>query len=316
MSSLLKYILAICLGAFIVSYLFFMFINLGLKNQKNDTFPVIRELVNSVENHQVIFVGSSLAKNNINPLVYDSINKVNSYNFGYPGAKIEHNLMIIKRYLQSNHPAPQKIFIVLEPYVLDSTTEINFPVQYYPYCNDSTIYNFVSKYDPDIKLVKYFPFIGVSKYNDYLKNLGIMGVLSPNRITSALIKGYEPLDAGSWKVDAEVARNKTKQIIPTNIKNHNEGLKHLEGICKACSEKNIQLVFVLPPVYHQKSTVNKTSPIAFVAELEPLITEYNILLIDHTQIELSFNKEFYFDWHHLNSRGAKIYTAILANETK
>ncbi|HSH65390.1 MAG TPA: hypothetical protein VLB84_06205, partial [Bacteroidia bacterium] len=101
MRVLIKFILITATSSFLLSYFIFLLINKGLRNQKNDTFPVINELVNSNSYHDVLFIGSSLAKNNINPLVFDSITHGNSYNFGYPGAKIDHGQMILNRYLNS-----------------------------------------------------------------------------------------------------------------------------------------------------------------------------------------------------------------------
>src|SRR3954468_23392928 len=235
MFKLLKYLMVLSGITFLISYFAFLFLNHGLRNQKNDTFPVINELVRSHENHEVLFVGSSLAKNNINPLVFDSITHLNSYNFGYPGAKIDHGQMIINRYLHSNHPLPKKVILILEPYVLDTTLEINFPVQFYPYYKDPIIYAYVSKYDEDIKLIKHFPFIGITKYNDYLKNLGITGVLFPNRVTSSLIKGFEPLDETTWKKGKELPENATNEELKKDKNNIDYGLKCLSEICKQCT---------------------------------------------------------------------------------
>ena len=311
MLRLIKYVIVLAGISFLISYSLFVFLNIGLRSQKNDTFPVINELVNNNENIQVLFIGSSLAQNNINPIVFDSVTKSTSYNFGYPGAKIEHSQMIIKRYLNSNHPPPQKILIMLEPYVLDTTLEINFPVQYYPFYKDTIIYNFVSKYDPDIKFIKKFPFLGVTKYNDYLKYLGVSGVLFPNRLTSKLLKGFEPLDKNSWKENNELPKNRTKELLISKRKLDPE-INRLEEICKLCSQKNIQLYFILPPTYKGKREKNY-NPDNFINDLKLIVEKYNIHLFDNSDIDLCQKKELFFDYHHLNKKGADIYTRILAN---
>lgn len=311
MIRLLKYILVLSGITFLVSYFAFLFLNHGLRNQKNDAFPVINELVKSNENHEVLFVGSSLAKNNINPIVFDSVSHLNSYNFGYPGAKIDHGQMIINRYLHSNHPTPKKIVLIIEPYVLDTTLEINFPVQYYPYYKDPIIYDYVSKYDEDIKLIKYFPFIGITKYNDYLKNLGITGVLFPDRVTSSLIKGFEPLDETTWKKGKEVPENATNEDLKKSKNNSKYGLKCLSEICRQCSLKNIKLYFVFPPTFHSKDS-KPYDATKFMISLVPIITQYGVTLMDHTDLDLCGKKELFFDRHHLNKEGAIIYSKILA----
>lgn len=310
MVRLIKYLFLVGGISCIFSYSLFLIINYGLRNQKNDTFPVIKELVQSNENHQVLFIGSSLAKNNINPIVFDSISKLNSYNFGYPGAKIEHSYMIINRYLHSNHPYPKMILIMLEPYVLDSTIDINFPVQYYPYYKDTMIYNFVSKYDSDIKMIKYLPFLGITKYNDYLKNLGIMGVLFPNRLTSTLKKGFEPLFENSWKTEIVLPENKTNVVIIPKKRSYS-GLKYMETICKTCKEKNIKLYFIIPPKFHPNGSKTSESKGDFFTKLQPFIEKYSVKILDHSNLDICQKKEMFFDWHHLNNKGARIYTEFL-----
>ena len=309
-NSFIKYLIVIGCFAIVISYSVFLFVNYGLRKQKNDTFPELKELLSGNKNFQILFIGSSLAKNNFNPMVFDSLSNQNSYNFGYPSAKISHNYMIINRYLHSNHPSPEKILLVLEPWILDSTVEINFPVQYYPYYKDTMIFNYVSKYDNDIKAIRDFPFIGITKYNDYMKFLGITGVFFPNRTTSILIKGYEPLDEKSWRENGVQMENKLYKVLPKSSRN--SGIRFLDNICKLCEEKHIQLYFVFPPTYHLKSSKTNYDIKTFMNELHPILSKYSIKCIDGTNLDLCQKKYLFFDGHHLNKNGAAIYSKIIA----
>lgn len=310
MYRLIKFLFAIGTFVFLISFSLFSFLNYGFKNQQNDSFAVINHLVKSNENHQVIFLGSSLAKNNINPLVFDSVTGLSSYNFGFYGAKINHTEMILNRYLHSNHPAPKSIFLFLEPVVFDSLMKINFPVQYYPYYKDSIIYNYVSKCDSDIKLIKKFPFIGICKYNDYLKQLGIMGALYPNRVISAPIRGFEPQYGSHIQFAKDEVGKKSNVIGITKITN--EGLENLDKICSTCSEKKIQLFFVLPPTFLSEKIKKGYDVEKFIAVLTPFINRYKIKLVDHSRIDLCKKEQLFFDGHHLNANGAMVYSKILA----
>jgi len=309
MVRLLKYFAVLFFCAFAVSYALFSFLNYGLRHQKNDSFGVINELITSNADHRIVFVGSSLSKNNINPLVFDSITGTNSYNFGFYGAKINHSEMIIKRYLSSHHPVPETIFLMLEPYILDSLNKINFPVQYYPYYNDSLIYEYVSKCDEDIKTIASFPFIGITKYNDYLKSLGIAGTLFPNRIAKGLIKGFEPLHGSHM---AEIEKASFDKALKSE-KINDEGLRCFESICRLCQQKKIKLVIVIPPTFLSERIRKKYDVKEFISVLNPFIVKYNMLLLDHTSLDLCYKKELFFDGHHLNDKGANVYSRILAS---
>lgn len=313
MGRLLKYLLILGATAFVISYLLFAFINYGLRKQKNDSFGVINELVGGNSNYDVLFIGSSLSKNNIDPFVFDSVKGSNSYNFGFYGAKINHSRMMVSRYLHSGHPAPKEIILLLEPYILDSLSKINFPIQYYPYYEDTAIYNYVSKYDPEIKLIKRFPFIGITKYNDYLKSLGLTGVFFPGRTTSAPTKGFEPLNGSHI---AEVERTAVLTDDPLNMPLKHvtkEGLQCLEDICKMCLNANVRLVFVMPPTFLSEKIRKKYDVRKFEEALQPFLAKYNVTLLDHTGIDLCKKGELFFDGHHLNKTGAGLYTRILAN---
>ena len=85
----------------------------------------------------------------------------------------------------------------------------------------------------------------------------------------------------------------------------------MDAICKTCKEKNIQLYFIIPPKFHPDGKKTTEGQGDFFTILKPLIEKYNVILLDHSNLDICQNKELFFDWHHLNNDGARIYTQIL-----
>ncbi|HSH67756.1 MAG TPA: hypothetical protein VLB84_18590, partial [Bacteroidia bacterium] len=142
--------------------------------------------------------------------------------------------------------------------------------------------------------------------------LGISGLLFPNRITSQLIKGFEPLDEKKWKIKDEVPVNNTNENLEKKIKQRalNYGIKCMTEVCILCKNKKIQLYFILPPTYHINGSAYNVEE--FSNQILPVLKRFDAKLIDHTKLELCREKELFFDTHHLNKNGAARYTAILS----
>ncbi|HTL81689.1 MAG TPA: hypothetical protein VL651_08290 [Bacteroidia bacterium] len=303
MKRLLLYLGTLLTVFIAVSFIATNLLEYGLKLQRKDSFGTLNHLTANSEAHDVIFLGSSLAKNNLDPAVFDSITGFNSYNFGFYAAKIDQNRMILERYLSSSHPAPKMVVLVLEENAVD-TLYIKFPPQYYPYREDSIIYNYVAGYDKGIWVLHYAPFLGITQYNDYVKKLGIEGLFSSMKNVNNH-KGFDPLTG--------IHKMTTTRFSDKNIRISEKGYSEMERICVLCRDQNIKLVFLVPPYYYtRKGAVHS----GFADQLAALRDKYAIIIMDHTTWPQHVQKSLFYDKAHLNENGARLYTIAFSDSIR
>lgn len=291
------HLLKIILIAGIISFFSFKLVNLGLQRQKNDAFGTLNTIVNGTEKYDVLFIGSSRTRNHFNPHLFDSISGLSSYNLGIYGIGIAESSMILERYLSSSHPKPQQVVFTVDPGILEHSGKIRFAQQYFPYYQDPIIYNTVKDLDPDMKFVKYFPFLAICKYNDYLKQLAVVRLTGKNQLQRVNIKGYEPLYGSHIKA---------VRTYSDKLRYNKEGMQILDKMCSLCKSNNIKLTLIIPAEYRVD---NNTRPLDH-SVLDGVRKKWQLEIFNYSNKELCYRKEFFYDNEHLNTMGADSFTVI------
>ena len=303
MIKLFKYIFFIIAVSVLLSFVLFSLMNVGLRKQKSDFFGTLNHISQSTENHEILIIGYSLAKNNFNPYVLDSMMHINSYNLGMYAYRINETEMLLRSYLASTHPLPKYILLVIDNNILNPIN-LEYPAQYYPYYNDSTIYNTISKYDKDMQFVKKFPVFAITKYDDYMKRLAIMGLLQPEKIKSGLYKGFEPLEVSSLK--GNHFENLLRLIC------NKDGIDLLNSFCALSTARGIKVFFVLPSLYQKQIDVQKNNLYMDNPAIQNIVSKFNVGILNYRNSDFSKRKDFYFDQIHLNKNGADEFSKCLA----
>jgi hypothetical protein len=309
---LVRYITLIFSIAFILSYAALKFINYGLKQQQNDFFGTFNHILYSNENHEILVFGASIAKNNVNPLVLDSVMQINSYNTGiYAFGFVECHLML-ENYLKSDHLKPKSVVYILQHKIQAKESEIAYPEQFFPYADNDIVYNTISKYNDDIKLVRNIPCVAISKYNDHLKYSALIPFVKKNHLRLGNYKGFEPLEGSILKVNTD--KNKTdskKESINNNVSE--QQLMYLKEFCDVSNANGIKLYFVFPPSFN--IGVNEIDSIQRTAVVS-LLKKYDTTILDYSNNEIIHEKKCFYDRLHLNKEGAYRFSVLLANDLK
>lgn len=305
MIKLLKYIVIVVVAAFTISTVALYIVNAGLKKQQNDSFYTLNHIFYNNKNYDLLMIGNSRCKNNINPGIVDSVTGISSFNTGNYNFKIIEYKLMLELYLSSGHPKPKYVLLTLDNKVLDTDIEFYFPQQFLPYVNNDIIYNSLKEYANDYFTVRYLPFIGIAKYNDYMKYLSLKGFYKPQPTDPQFYKGFQPMVGGNA---GREANKKDADLKPTE-----KGLRLLDEFFKINEQHNINVFVVLPPFYQNKNEPARLNK-DFYIDINVVMSRYNnITVFDMTQLPFNYRKELFFDKGHLNSDGAQQFSLIIAD---
>ena len=286
----------------IVIGLFFLFdrtLGLGLKylyNRSNATDEYKISYSNETTEDQVLFMGSSRCLHHYVPAVFEKEFNKSCFNTGIWGIKniyYHYGLLgnILSRY------TPQTIIFDIHP-----CDWLNTPysgkeraTSLAPYCGMS------KTCDDMLKLSgEYWPYrlSTVYRYTGSLPNLlaGKLGTMDKS------LKGWKPmngrLDTTGLKVE--------EYPFPVD----SERVSLLKHFIDDCQRHHIQLILTVSPMYVcSKKDVFKLP--------RDLAAQYHIPFIDH-YCDTSFtgHSEYFYDFGHMNRRGAELYSEQLAKELK
>jgi hypothetical protein len=299
----IKYLLFILTSIFILVYGLHLVIDHGLKKQQNDFFSTMNHILNSSEKHQIMVFGASLSKNGLSTLVIDSVKKVNSYNAGMYGFGLVETNMLLKCYLKSAHPKPEIVLFSMPENLFPRKIEIGYPCQYYPYLDNTIVSSTIKSYDSNISLLQRFPFLTVMKYDDHIKYVALIPYLKSNHAKSNAFKGYDALE-GTIKASQESSRkaaDKNKRLIIDR-----KQLAYFYDFCNLNYKNDIRLVVLFTPKY--KNVLNPSEN-ALAIFLKSKQDSLHFKLIDFSNDSTCLDPDLFYDRLHLNSKGAKVFTA-------
>lgn len=300
MSAFLKYLLTVVIATSLLVYLAQRVLNGGFNKQQNEFFATMNYVLKDNNNHPLIAIGASTTRNNLDVRVLDSLTKINCFNAGVYAFGFSECKMLLECYLNSEHPKPKRILLTLPENLAARPYEIAFPAQFYPYLNEEPVYHTISQYDEDIRIIKKVPAYALTRYSDHLKYVALIPYVKPNHAKPGVYKGFEPLEgvfaSSGSKPWVETKASSAKQIAL------------LDNLCDYCVKHNIAVTLISPPVYTHHLITN--SPL--MEDVKVIQKKYGLKLLDFSHDSMCVDNSYFFDRMHLNSRGAKIFTAKVA----
>ncbi|GAA0720727.1 hypothetical protein GCM10009430_21210 [Aquimarina litoralis] len=252
-------------------------------------------------NAETLVFGSSHAHRHYVPDVLENELQTSAYNVGAEGQQLLYHLGLQKMILK--RVTPKTIILNIdEDFLFNSTFAYDRLHDLYPYYGDHKdvlrpIFAVNNRF-VDIKMF----------FKSYLFNSTIVHMTRYYVSPQIDYKGYRPLNGTVSEKEIDNYENDTQpksNLIDSNLVN---ALK--EFILNAKSN-NIKLVFVTSPNlikgnYKQNRSFSLINVIA---------TEHNIPLLDFfNDPRFSDNHDFFHDPSHLNDKGAKYFTKLLAKE--
>jgi hypothetical protein len=273
---------------------------IGLKKTKWGQSGELNYAMNDSTYYNTIFLGSSTIHVAIRPTVFDSISGLHSFNLGMIMYQVTEINMLVKKYIKS-HGAPRHIVIGCDEGTLSRLSGIWHSQQYYPFIEDSDFKEFVTL-QPDLRMGKYMPPVAMNLMDDELKGLALIGLFNYKNKYDLRERGYTAVDARMKNDLPRIAAN-----FSTNIR----GWQLLEETIEYCQKRNVSVTILVPPKYNY---IMSDPNIAFMAKLKSLESKYGIRVLDFSDDKRFQSKEMFSDRVHLTTKGAYLFTSVLAHE--
>src|SRR4051812_26362784 len=115
-------------------------LSVGLRNYYEPELNQFHHLFTDTLKDDFLFLGSSRTHYGVNPSILENLTHKKIYNAGAEGAKIHEMEIILRSYLAC-HPAPEKIFLMLDPHSLLLTDQgLYNRIFYSQFLNNPTLY--------------------------------------------------------------------------------------------------------------------------------------------------------------------------------
>lgn len=281
----------------------------GLQKTGYKHFKEWNEAYNGSVNADLLIMGSSRAWTTISSKVLESSLGLNTYNLGINGHNFYLQKLKFDTYTIKNQH-PKYIIQSLDTKTLERREDLYDYQQFLPFLEDKQVEKATKAYR-GLGYEDYFiPSFRYRKDHDLIK-VGLQEFLGVRHYENNKFKGFYAYDM-EW---SEASMKILKNNYPNHIEVHDSSVNAFEQYIKDLKSKRIQLFFVYPPYFYeaQELTTNKDSVLNYYAEIA---AKNDIPYWDYSKDSLSFKKELFMDYHHLNRKGAILFTEDLAKKIK
>lgn len=266
----------------------------------------IEEAISGSTDYDIIFLGTSRTFYQVDPKVIDSISHQNSYNFGTNAGRLTEINMMLKLYLE-HHKPPKTVVFDLTMLTLNVQQKQFFnPNRYYPFLDDTIVYNTISSANKKAWLYKNIPAFRITEIDDFGKGVAIMGIIGKvDNETAPLYKGYVARGTSSIKPCHDRRIDSTKFVFTEKT----ESL--LNEIANICKSKNISLILTYSPTY---DCFEYSDDHAAFFEYVKRFSEKNDVPFWNYEKWMSANNNYFADAEHLNQQGSRAFSKLLITD--
>lgn len=237
------------------------------------------------EGKHILFLGASHVARGIDDRRMES-----AYNWAKPSERYMFTYIKLSKILEAGSPV-DTIFLECAPTDIWEHTDDKYLA-----ANEGALY-----------APMYWPYFGTEEIRcyqgEYLQTIDLIAskLLSPSFYIhskyKSLLGGYDPLRQ-------EMDRDKVREDIQVGTSGHDINYKYLRRIIEVCNNKNIKLYLLYCPVYKPELSYDQ----------DYYYSAYNkyfsdVELLDYSHLPMKDNERY--DAHHLNQRGAEIFTDSL-----
>ena len=283
-------------------------ISKGLRQTERGHFYTMNALMNQKMDADVVILGNSRASTSYHPYILDTVLGVNSRNLGVSAQPF--GVSYLRWRLYSRNDEKPKLLIVNIDFRDLRKIEKRFEnEQYYPYMRDTLVkpyldlfgFSWAEKYVP---MYRY-------RGNAKLMAIGMGELLHIHHDRKGdYYKGYSNEDA-AWS-----GQNLDDMVNQGTIKGHcnPEAVELLEKLLQETTRDGIPVVFVYVPLYKKlKDNLDETKTWEAYRDLSQ---RYGVPILDFSEMEFYADTSYFMNGHHLNRKGAEIFSLRLAQKLK
>jgi len=294
----------------------------------NETISSKRNfLVKNKAHFNTLFIGSSKTKYQIDPILFDSIvNKTNngnihSYNLGIDYMMPPESFYIYKSLLDNDSLHLKNVIIEID-FFRKAETENLFTWRNYYWVNPGTYYDYTSSllsshYTPLLKawnltivnIMAVTKIYNIGKFNEYVQ-------FKKNQFSiNKTFEGENGFVGLPHRIEQQSKLEEVKNASITAYSNYDKWssmkknqafFNSLEKIIQLSNKKGVRLIFLLP-IQWQSMQYKELFPI-----LKAIPNRNKLEIADYSEYKPLFNADISFDYAHLDSVGARIYTRDVA----
>ena len=297
----------LCLALISASILDWM-ISSGLRKTDIRKYAVWNDIYKRSIRSDLVVLGSSRAWTAYDTFIMDSLLHRDTYNLGIDGHHLDLQLIRYETYRRFS-PKPQ--FVLLNIDAISTFGDLADPEyereQFFPYILDR---NLISRVSDKKKLSVGDRYIPLYRYFGYQEDIrdGLAAFFGKKEfVDGGMHKGFRG-NPYQWDPQTNLAQNK---IVPIRI--DSSAVTQLEDFVRNTSDEGIHLVFVKAPVYHP--FLSYFSNLSYCDSLiEGIAEEYHVPLIDFTDDPAYNDSSLFYNYTHLNKRGAEVFTLSLSEQ--
>lgn len=254
-------------------------------------------------NSDYIIMGSSRAYAQFNPAILDSMLNINSYNLGFNGRQVRSQLLKYKIYRTEQSHKPKVIIYELSPTSFNTYKHYE-SFQFVPYLHKKSVWNAFHELEGFTWADRYVPYWRYRNYKEDIRRIRT-GSSPYCKDKYKMYKGFCGFNK-HWN-------NKFDSTETLYYFNNSETIKAFNQFLDECKKDDIQVIFVLSP-YYIKATENIKNKAQMHQQIESIAMKHHIPILDYTQHPISYDTANFYNYSHLNKKGANLFTTALAHD--
>ena len=290
---------------FLASILVDWIVSSGLRKTDIRRYAVWNDIYGSEIDADLVVIGNSQAWCSYNTFIMDSMLGYNTYNLGIDGHSLHFQLIRYETYRRFN-PKPKVILLNVCYFGTFSimADEAYDREQFFPYIDDRALISQVAETKHITWLDRYVPLCRYFGYQKELKN-GMSAFFGNKDFQDGgMHKGFRGNDY-SW----------SSKGIPKELSDSHDMrlVDELERFAGECDREKIKLVFVKYPMcYPVLEHIRNLRECDSI--FETIAAKYNMPILDFYYSDITKDSTNYYNYGHLNRKGAKLFTIELCRE--
>lgn len=268
---------------------------------KGDSF-IWGQIFGGNVNSEIVIYGASRALQHFEPKIMEDSLGMTVYNLGIRG----HNFWIqyLRHLMLLKHSGkPGVIVQELSLSIFSKRKDLYDPDQFLPIMlNQPQVESFISSYEGYTYLDFHMPLLRYyGKPESMLR--ATRQFFQPGLVKPDRFKGYLG-DDSVWRGDWNRSKlNYKPQKMPIDL----ETVKVFEFFLQSCRDLGIKVIFVSTPEFVEAQDYLENRKEIF-SIINKMSSKYNIPFLDYSNDLISYQREYFYNSAHLNSRGAEIFT--------
>lgn len=290
---------------FLVSVFVDWMVSSGLRKTDIRRYAVWNDIYGSEIDADLVVLGNSQAWCSYNTFIMDSMLGINTYNLGMDGHTLHYQLIRYRTYRRFN-PRPKVILLNVCFFGTFSimADEAYDREQFFPYINDRVLISQVAEAKRITWTDRYVPLCRYFGYREDFEN-GMSAFFGKKVFQDGgMHKGYRGNNY-SWSskgIPEEVSDSLDMKLVD-----------ELERFAEDCDREKIKLVFVKYPMcYPVLEHVRDLSESDSIFEI--IAAKHNLPILDFYYSDITKDSTNYYNYSHLNSKGAELFTIDLCRE--